>query len=272
MFAPYLIDTWIAGTLVALAAGVVGFFAVTRGSTFPAHAIPNGAFAGAAGAYLLGLPVLGGLAVFATGAALTISALGRRARNDVATALTLVLLLSTGSVFISQSGHYEQQIYGLLFGDVLGVSRSELLPLAGLSLASVAAALAMYRRLLWSSVLPEVAEASGVASARTGTAFLVVLGLAAAMTVPVVGTLLIFSLMVGPPAAARVIASGPLRAIALSVAVAEGVIWASIALSYLSNWPIGFFVGALGAAAYLCARAYERAVPSGSKTKAQSAS
>jgi zinc/manganese transport system permease protein len=81
-------------------------------------------------------------------------------------------------------------------------------------------------------------------------AFLVILALATAMTVPVVGALLIFSLMIGPPAAARSFTDRPLPAMLLSVAIALLTVWLAIAISYLSNWPIGFFVGAFAALSY----------------------
>ena len=90
VFTGLMLNTWIAGTVVAVIAGVMGFFAVLRGSTFAAHAIPNGAFAGAAGATLLGFDPLAGLAVFSVAGALGIAGLSRRARSDVATALILV--------------------------------------------------------------------------------------------------------------------------------------------------------------------------------------
>ena len=84
MFSSFMLNTWVAGTAVAVIAGVTGFFAVLRGSTFAAHAIPNGAFAGAAGASLLGLNPFAGLAVFSVAGALGIAGLSRRARSDVA--------------------------------------------------------------------------------------------------------------------------------------------------------------------------------------------
>src|SRR5690349_2361561 len=105
MFTGLMLNTWIAASIVAVIAGVTGFFAVVRGQTFAAHAIPNGAFAGAAGAGLLGFNVIWGLAVFAVAGALGIGALssgtrGRRARQDVVTALVLVLMLGLGALFV----------------------------------------------------------------------------------------------------------------------------------------------------------------------------
>jgi zinc/manganese transport system permease protein len=107
-----------------------------------------------------------------------------------------------------------------------------------------------------SSIVPEIAEAKGIRSYRIEICFLLVVALATAMTVPVVGALLIFSLMIGPPAAARSITSRPALAMVLSIAIALATVWIAIAASYLYNWPIGFFVGALGAVAYGAGRAW----------------
>jgi zinc/manganese transport system permease protein len=256
VFAAFMMNTWVVATIVAPVAGIVGFFVVLRGSAFPAHAIPKGAFAGAAGASLLGISTLIGLAVFSLLGALSIGALGRRARQDVATALALVMMLALGAAFLSRTTEYEPQIYSLLFGEVLGVSSTELLPVAVLGASCVVAIMVLYRPLMLSSVLPEMGEAKGVRSHRIEMCFLVVVALATAMTVPVVGALLIFSLMIGPPAAARSITSRPLVAMLLSVVIALVTVWVSIAASYLYNWPIGFFVGGLGALSYGAGRAW----------------
>ncbi|MBO0886439.1 MAG: metal ABC transporter permease, partial [Acidimicrobiales bacterium] len=84
MFSSFMMNAWEAATIVAIIAGVVGFFTVLRGASFAAHALPNGAFAGAAGASLIGVSTLLGLGVFSVAGALLIGALGRRARHDVA--------------------------------------------------------------------------------------------------------------------------------------------------------------------------------------------
>jgi zinc/manganese transport system permease protein len=243
-------NAWIVATIVAFVAGVVGFFVVLRGDAFPAHAIPNGAFAGAAGAALVGADALLGLGMFAVLAALAIGWLGRRGRRDVVTALALVMMLALGAAFLSHTTEYSPEVFALLFGEVLGVSTTEILPVAALAVVCLAAIAVLYRPLLLSSTVPEVAEARGVRAHRMETTFLVVLALATAMTVPVVGALLIFSLMIGPPAAARALTSRPFGAVVLSTVVALVTVWAAIASSYWTNWPIGFFVGVFGAADY----------------------
>jgi zinc/manganese transport system permease protein len=251
MFTGLMANTWIAASIVAVIAGIIGFFAVLRGETFAAHAIPNGAFAGAAGAALLGVNVIWGLAAFAIAGALGIGALGSKARHDVVTALTLVLMLGAGALFVSWSSEYAEQAYSLLFGEVLGVASNELWPIAGIGLAAIAAIGLAFRRLMLTSAMPEVAEAQGVSVRGTEIYFLVVMALATSMTVPVVGALLMFSLMIGPAAAARSVTARPGVALALSVAIALAITWLSIALSYRTNWPLGFFVGVGGALFYL---------------------
>ncbi len=251
MFAAgFMMNAWTTATIVAVVAGVVGYFVVLRGSAFPAHAIPKGAFAGAAGASLLGINTLIGLGVFSLLGALGIGSLGRRGRHDVVTALALVMMLALGAAFLSRTTEYEPEIYSLLFGEILGVNTSEILPIALMGLACIAAIAVIYRPLMLSSIVPEVAEARGVRGYRIEICFLVVVALATTMTVPVVGALLIFSLMIGPPAAARSLTSRPVLAMILSVVIALVTAWVAIAASYLYNWPVGFFVGALGALSY----------------------
>ena len=251
-----MVNAWIIATIVAVVAGLVGFFVVIRGAAFVAHAIPNGSFAGAAGASLVGAGTLVGLGVFSLLGAVGIGLLGRRGRQDVATALGLVAMLATGALFVHVSAAYAPEIYSLLFGEILGVSSSALAPTAALAGACAVAIALLWRPLMLSSVLPEVAAARGVSAFGMQLAFLAVVALATTMTVPVVGTLLIFTLMVGAPAAARSLTARPLRALALSVALALATVWGAIAASYASNWPVGFFVGALSAACFAAARTW----------------
>lgn len=254
MFSGFMVNAWIVASIVAVVAGVVGFFVVLRGSAFVAHAIPNGAFAGAAGAVLLGVDTLVGLGVFSLLGALTIGVLGRRGRHDAVTALALVTMLGLGALFLSLSSEYEPAVDSLLFGEVLGISPGELVPTAALAAVCVLVVALIYRPLMLSSVLAEVGEARGVDRWRMELGFLAVVALATTMTVPVVGTLLIFSLMIGAPAAARSFTDRPGRALCLSVALSLATVWAAIALSYTTNYPIGFFVGCTGAALYTVGR------------------
>jgi zinc/manganese transport system permease protein len=254
MFSSFMMTTWIAGTIVAVIAGVVGYFAVLRGATFAAHAVPQGAFAGAAGASLIGASTIVGLGVFAVAGALVIGWIGRRGRQDVATALVLVVLLGVGALFLSFSVEYAPEIFSLLFGEVLGVSSSDLVPLAVLGLVCITAVGVLYRPLTLTSVLADAGEARGIRASRMETYFLVILALATTMTVPVVGAFLMFSLMIAPAASARLLTSRPMPSMGLSVAIAVVTVWASVFASYESQWPVGFFVGTIGTVVYAAAR------------------
>ncbi len=256
MFSGFMAGTWEAASIVAVVAGVVGFFVVLRGAAFVADAVPQGAFTGAAAASLLGINTLIGVAAAALAGALGIGWLGRRGQRDVATALALVVMLGLGALFLSFSTEYAPEIYSLLFGEVLGVSTTEIAPVAILGALSIAAVLALFRPLLLTSLMPELAEARGIRAGRVELAFLVIVAVATSMALPVVGALLIFSLMIGPPAAARSLTSRPLPALLASVLIALAVVWASIAAAYDTNWPVGFFVGTLGAACYAAGRGW----------------
>ena len=148
VFSSFMLNTWIAATVVAVVAGAIGFFCVLRGAAFVAHAVPQGAFAGAAGAALIGVNTLLGLGLFSVLGALTIGWLGRRGRHDVVTALALVSMLGLGALFLSFSVEYEPEIYGLLFGQVLGVAQDQLLPIAALGALAVVVIACVFRPLL----------------------------------------------------------------------------------------------------------------------------
>ena len=245
-----MINTWIVATIVAAVAGIVGFFVVIRGAAFAAHALPLGTFPGAAAASLIGVNPLFGLLVFSGLGVIGISQLGKRGRQEVATALSLVMLLGLGALFLSMSSEYSQETYALLFGEVLGVSSSDLAPVAAISAVSIALTVLLFRPLLLSSVSPELGEARGVPAVRMELLFLTIVGLATAVALPVVGTLLVFSLMVGPASAARALTDRPLRAMLLSAVISLVIISTAITFAFVSDWPIGFFIGSLSALAY----------------------
>jgi zinc/manganese transport system permease protein len=254
MFSSFMTNAWIVGTLVALLAGATGFFVVLRGSSFAAHAVPNGAFAGAAGATLVGVTPLLGLVSFAVVAALGIGA-SRRHRSDVATAMALVLMLALGAAFLSLSSAYEPQVDALLFGEILGVASSSIMPVILISVVCALVLAVMYRPLLFNAAAPDLAAARGLNATVLEMGFMLTLALGSALTVPVVGALLSFSLTVGPPAAARLMTRRPASALAASMGLSVATLWASIASSYQTNLPVGFFVGTLSALVYVVARA-----------------
>ena len=232
MFACFMVNAWTVATIVAVIAGVVGFFVVLRGAAFPAHAIPNGAFAGAAGASLIGVNALVGLGTFSVLAALGIGALGRRGRHDVVTALALVMMLALGALFLSQTTGYEPEIFSLLFGEVLGIASNEICrwPSSGALYLCGVRALSPSGHVICRA---RDRRGQGYQSHTLRWRSWSYSPSPPQMTVPVVGALLIFSLMIGPPAAARSFTDRPPVAITLSVAIALVTVWSAIAISFV---------------------------------------
>jgi len=257
----YVQNALAAGLLVALLSTCVGYFVVLRGAAFATHALSQIGFAGAAGAVLLGIEPLVGLIVFAVAGAVGIGALSAGTRSrDVVTALVLVAALGTGALFLALAHAFASSVFSLLFGTIVGVDRTEVAVIAVATLVALAVLGVLARPLLFATVARETATARGVPVVALDIAFLAVVGLAAAVTVPIVGTLLIYSLTVGPTAAAACMTSSPVRTLTLAAALAVTAVVAGIAFAYATDWPVGFFIASITALEYVAARslAYAR--------------
>jgi zinc/manganese transport system permease protein len=248
-----------AGTLVAIVAGVVGYFVVLRRLSFAAHALSHIGFAGAAGAVLLGLNPLVGLLVFTSGGGLGIAALSKRSINhDTQIGIVLAFMLGLGVLFISLYKGYATQAYSLLFGEILGISSGDVVVTLIAAILTVAVMTLLYRRLLFSSLDADVAQARGVPVTLLHTIFLLLIALATAVSVQVVGVLLIFALMVTPAATAQCLARKPLHGIAITVGVALFVTWFGLFVSFYVSYPVSFFITTAAFAIYLLARLLRR--------------
>ena len=252
---PYLQNSLAAGAIAACIAAIVGYFVVLRGVAFAAHALAQIGFAGAAGAVLVGIDPLWGLVSFALLGALGIGRLNPSTRgSDVTTALVLVASLGTGALFLALNTSFATQAFTLLFGTIVGVSRVQVIETLGLSLLCACALAVIARPLLFATVSGDVARARGVRLGTMNVAFLAILAVVAAVTVPTVGTLLIYSLLVGPAAAAAQLTSRPMATVVVAIVLGEFATLTGIALAYASGWPVGFFISGLVAIEYGIAR------------------
>ncbi|HVO14443.1 MAG TPA: metal ABC transporter permease [Alphaproteobacteria bacterium] len=241
-----------AGFIVAVVAGAVGYFLVLRALTFAGHALSHVGFAGATGALLVGVGPLWGLLAFTLAASVAMGLLGERLRGrDVAVGVVLALSLGLGVLFLHFYTSHAVQATALLFGNVFAVDRDSLIDLAILAVLSLGALAVMSRPLVFATLDPELAEARGLSLRLISVLFLLVVGVAVAEAVQVVGILLVFALMVGPAAAAQRLSHTLGRGVALSMALAVAETWAGIALAYATDWPPTFWITALSAAAYL---------------------
>ena len=243
-----------AATIVAALSGLTGYFLVLRGQTFAGHALAHVGFTGATGAVLLGVAPLWGLVGVTVLAGAGIGLLGGAlAERDVAIGMVLSLSLGIGLLFLHFYTAFATQATALLFGNVLAVDTRTIWALLALALPSLAGLAVISRPLLFASLQPELAEARGVSLRRQDVLFLVIVALAVAECVQIVGVLLVFVLMVGPAAAAQRLTKSVAAGLAVSLALALSEAWLGVALCYWTDWPASFCISALSAAVYLLA-------------------
>jgi zinc/manganese transport system permease protein len=244
-----------AGTIVAIVAGIVGYFVVLRRSAFAAHALSHVGFAGAAGAVLIGINPIAGLLAFTTAGGLSMAALGRKAANrDTQVGIVLSFMLGLGVLFISLYKGYATEAYSILFGQILGISSGDVLVTLIAGLVVLATMAVIYRPLLFSSLDEEVAEAKGLPVSALGYGFMALIAVSVSIAVQVVGVLLIFALMVTPAAIAERLAKRAAQGIAISVAVALAVTWFGLFTAYYLSYPVSFFITSSVFAIYLLVR------------------
>jgi zinc/manganese transport system permease protein len=242
-----------AAAIVATVSGLVGYFLVLRQQTFAGHALAHVGFTGATGAVLIGVAPLWGLVIMTVLAGLGMGMLGERlSQRDVAIGIVLALSLGLGLLFLHFYTQFATQATTILFGNVLAVDESTLWTLLGLGAFSIAALAVISRPLLFASLQPELAEAKGVSLRAYSVVFLGIVALATAECAQIVGVLLVFSLMVGPAAAAQRLVGGIGSGLLLSAALSLLEAWAGITLAFYTDWPSSFWITTLSAGVYLC--------------------
>ena len=253
---PFMRHAFVAGTIVAVLAGVVGYFVVLRQSAFAAHSLSEIGFAGASGGIAFGFSAVWGLLLMSLFGAAVIGLLGKRLRGrDAAIGTVLVFSLGLGSYFLTRyKGESASGPFGLLFGEILGISVHDVWFIAVAAAVTLVAMAAIYRPLLFASLDEDVAEARGVPVRGLSVAFLLVLAVAVTAAVQVVGVLLIFALLVTPGAIADRVCRSPGRGIALCVALSLVFVWAGLSVTYYSKFPVGFLISGFAFAGYLLAR------------------
>ena len=258
MFAhPFMRHAFVAGTAVALAAGLVGYFVVLRGQVFTGDALSHVAFTGALAALALGLDARLGLFAATIAGAVAMGLLGPRGRpDDVVIGNVFAWVLGLGVLFLSlyttsRSAGNGRAGVNVLFGSILGLSAGHAAWSAAVGVAVCLCLVAMARPLLFASVDGAVAEARGVPVRALGLAFLAVVGACAAEATQAVGALLLLGLLAAPAGAAQRLTARPYRAMALSAVLAVVAMWGGLTASYLvPKVPPSFGVITLAAALY----------------------
>ncbi len=254
----------LAGVITAILAGCVGVIVTARNMSFAVHGLAEVGFTGATGAVVAGLPPAVGLLAATFAAALAIGLLGVRLRErDVAIGSVLAFGIGLGVLFLTLSPRYATEAYSILFGSILAVSRQDVVRSAVIGVVALLALAAISRPLRFASIDPDVAEARGVPVRLLSTVFLLILALAVAEAVQVVGVLLILTLLIVPAGAAQRLTAHPGLALAYSVLIALASTLGGLACAVYTSWPVSFFVSGFSFAAYLLARLFGPALMRG---------
>lgn len=254
----FMRHAFLAGGCIAIAAGLVGYFVVLRNQIFTSDALGHVAFTGGLGGLLAGFDLLVGVFGSCIGVALTIGTLGGRGRGrDVAIGTVFAWVLGVGVLFLSlyttsrSAGSGGVAGVSILFGSILGLQPNQVTVASVAAVLTVAATLAIARPVLFMSLDPDVAQARGVPTRALTAAFMILVAVTVAEAVQAVGALLIFALMVTPPAIAQNLTARPWLGMAMASVIALAAVWAGLVLSFYFAYPVSFFITALAFAAYV---------------------
>ncbi|MBP0460893.1 metal ABC transporter permease [Streptomyces bomunensis] len=254
---PYFLHAFLAGSAIALAAGLTGFFLVLRAQVFTGDALSHVAFTGALAALAGGYDLRLGLFAATVAVALLIGAIGRGGRaDDVAIGSVFAWILGLGAFFLtlyttSRSAGNGGAGVSVLFGSLFGLSAGQALTAALVAGSICAVLLLIARPLLFASVDEAVAAARGVPVRLLGLVFLVLVGACAAEATQAVGSLLLLGLLAAPAGAAARLTDRPFRGLALSAVLALAEMWAGLGLSYaVPTLPPSFGIMAAAASVY----------------------
>lgn len=252
---PFVQTALLAAAVLGLVAGALGPLIVTRRMSFAVHGTAELAFTGAAGALLLGVGVEFGALAGAVIAALLLGLLGgRESDRDSVIGAILSFGLGLGVLFLWFYPGRAANKFGILVGQIVSIETTNLIVLVIAAIAVLLILAAIYRPLLFASVDPHVAAARGVPARMLSVVFAVLVGVATALGVQIVGALLVVAMMVTPAAAAARLTANPWKATVLAVVFAETAALGGIILSLAPGAPVSAFVTAIAFAIYLVCR------------------
>lgn len=255
---PLVSNSLIAGAVLGVVGGLIGIFIMMRDMAFAVHGIAELSFAGASFALLIGADVVTGSVFGSLIAALILGFLGTRARDrNSITGVLMPFGLGLGILFLSLYEGRSANKFGLLTGQIVAVDDVQLNGMLVLSLVVVLALILIWRPLTFASVDPVVANARGVRTSGLSIFFMVILALAVAVTIQVVGALLVLALLITPAAAAMRVTSNPVLTVVLSIAFAELAVVGGILLALAGALPISPYVTTISFMTYVVCRGIE---------------
>jgi zinc/manganese transport system permease protein len=249
----------IACAVLGLVAGVLAPLIVSRGMSFAVHGTAELSFTGGAAALLTGVGVEFGAVAGAVVAALVFGLLGLRQRErDSVIGVVLAFGLGLGVLMLALYPGRASNKFGLLTGSIVAVDTTNITVLGTVSVIVIGALAVLYRPLLFASVDPDVALARGVPVRILSLVFAVLIGLTTALVVPIVGAILVLTVMIVPGAAAARVTANPVVATVLAVVFAETALLGGILLSLAPGLPISGYVAAIAFLIYVACRVVGR--------------
>jgi len=248
----FMRNALIAGSLAGVLGAVVGYFVVIRRVSFAAHALAHIGFTGATGAALFALSPLEGMLFISTLAGVMMGASGNKLhRSDVAIGMTLSVCLGVGMLFLALYKGFSGQASAILFGNIFGVSRRQIVQIVFLSAISLGILAVFSRKLFFASVQPDLAEARGVSLSALSIIFMVILAVSVTLASQVVGILLVFTLIIGPAGIAARFCRSFWLGIVTSIVIGLFAVWTGILLACVTDWPPSFWITAILFVLYL---------------------
>ncbi|MGO4591473.1 metal ABC transporter permease [Paenarthrobacter sp. 2TAF44] len=244
-----------AGAVLGLLGGLVGTFVMKRDLAFAVHGISELSFAGAAFALLIGADIIFGSLIGSVAAAVLLGFMGVRARDkNSIIGVIMPFGLGLGILFLALYEGRAANKFGLLTGQIVSVDTVQLQALAGTAILVMIALVAIWRPLSFASVDPEMAEARGVPVRGLAIGFMVLLGISVALSIQIVGALLVLALLITPAAAALRVTTSPRLVVLLSVVFAIAATVGGILLALGSRIPISPYVTTLSFLIYVVCR------------------
>lgn len=254
----FMRQAFIASTFIAITAGLVGIFVVSRNMSFLSHTLSEIGFAGASFGVLVGISPLAGMILFTIVSSIAVGGLSNESsRREASISAMSSLFIGLGILFLSLSSKSSSYATNILFGSIVGISSKEVQQLLALASFVIIIFIIFYKPLAFDSFDHIGALASGLKTRLLSVIFLVTLALSVSIGAQIVGSLLVFVLLTLPGATAKYLVHSVPKMILVSVGLALSGVWLGLYLAFITNWPVTFFIATYEVIAYFIGLGYK---------------
>ncbi|WP_125710169.1 metal ABC transporter permease [Companilactobacillus zhongbaensis] len=254
----FMREAFIASTFIAITAGIVGVFVVSRNMSFLSHTLSEIGFAGASFGILIGISPLAGMILFTLISSIAVGSLSTESsRREASISAISSLFIGLGILFLSLSSESSSYATNILFGSIVGISSTEVHQLMILAIFVIVVLFICYKPLAFDSFDHIGAQASGLNTRMLSVVFLITLALSVSIGAQIVGSLLVFVLLTLPGATARYLVHSVPKLLMVSVGLSLAGVWLGLYLAFVTNWPVTFFISAFEVIAYFIGLSYK---------------